>query len=85
MNCFRQQSYTILIKTITLVNLQRLFLFISTCALYYVSKVIVEKVEYSQLNKLELTFEKDVCIPFKVDRLGNITYIGTEFLPKRGL
>ena len=26
---------------------------------------------------------KEVCIPLKVDRLGNITYIGKEFLPKR--
>ena len=28
---------------------------------------------------------KEVCLPLKVDRLGNITYIGMEFLPKRGL
>ena len=26
---------------------------------------------------------KEICIPLKVDRLGNITYIGTEFIPKR--
>lgn len=50
---------------------------------YYVSKSIVDKVEYTQLNKLEFTMEKDRCVPLKVDRLGNITYIGTEFLPKR--
>jgi CRISPR-associated endonuclease Csn1 len=28
---------------------------------------------------------KEICLPLKVDRLGNVTYIGTEFLPKRGL
>ena len=26
---------------------------------------------------------KELCIPIRVDRLGNIVYIGTEFLPKR--
>ena len=53
------------------------------CLPYSVSKVIVDKVEYTQLNKLEFTIEKQSCIPIKVDRLGNIVYIGTEFLPKR--
>ena len=47
---------------------------------------IVNKVEYSPLNKMEraITGEmiKEICIPIKVDRLGNIVYIGTEFLPK---
>lgn len=38
-----------------------------------VSTVIVNKVEYSQLNKIELTKEKDVCIKLKIDRLGNIS------------
>lgn len=51
-----------------------------------VSKSIVDKREFSTLNKMEraLTGEmiKEVCIPIKVDRLGNITYIGTEFLAK---
>lgn len=49
---------------------------------YNVSKAIVDKIEYTQLNKVELIGEKDICIPIKVDRLGNITYIGTEYLPK---
>ena len=49
---------------------------------YYVSKVIADKVEYTQLNKIEFTTEKEICIPIKVDRLGNIIYIGTEFLPR---
>ena len=51
---------------------------------YSVSKVIVDKVEFSQLNKIEFTVQKESCIPIKVDRLGKITYIGKEFLPKGG-
>lgn len=51
-----------------------------------VSNTIVNKMEFSPLNKMEraITGEmiKEICIPIKVDRLGNITYIGTEFLPK---
>ena len=43
---------------------------------YYVASPIVNKVEYSSLNKIgrSLTGEmiKDVCIRLKVDRLGNI-------------
>ena len=52
-----------------------------------VASTIVNKVEFSPLNKMERAISgemiKEVCIPLKVDRLGNITYIGTEFLPKR--
>lgn len=33
---------------------------------------IVNKLEYTQLNKLEFTKEKDNCIRIKTDRLGNI-------------
>lgn len=40
-----------------------------------VSTVIVNKVEFSQLNKIEFTSEKDVCIKLQVDRLGNISKI----------
>ncbi len=47
---------------------------------YSIANSIVDKVEYSQLNKVEFTDEKisikEVCIPIKVDRLGNITKIG---------
>jgi CRISPR-associated endonuclease Csn1 len=43
---------------------------------YSVAKPIVDKVEFTQLNKLEFSLErfsiKDVCIKLKVDRLGNI-------------
>ena len=46
---------------------------------YSVANSIVDKTEYSQLNKVEFTDEKvsikEVCIPVKVDRLGNITKI----------
>lgn len=43
---------------------------------YGVAKSIVDKTEYTQLNKLEFSLDKisikDVCIKLKVDRLGNI-------------
>ena len=52
-----------------------------------VATTIVNKVEFSPLNKMERAISgemiKEICIPLKVDRLGNITNIGTEFLPKR--
>ena len=34
---------------------------------------IVNKMEYTQLNKIEFIKEKEVCIKLKVDRLGNIS------------
>jgi len=41
-----------------------------------VAKSIVDKVEFSQLNKIEFTDDKEsikeICIPIKIDRLGNI-------------
>ena len=44
-----------------------------------IANTIIDKVEFSALNKMEraLTGEmiKEVCIPIKVDRLGNITPI----------
>ena len=47
---------------------------------YSVANSIIDKFEYSQLNKIEFTDNKislkEVCIPVKVDRLGNITKIG---------
>lgn len=47
---------------------------------YSVANYIVDKTEYSQLNKVEFTDEKvsikEVCVPVKVDRLGNIIKIG---------
>src|SRR5574344_273589 len=45
-----------------------------------VANVIFDKVEYTQLNKFESTDDKisikSVCLPVKVDRLGNIEKIG---------
>lgn len=37
------------------------------------STVIANKVEYFQLNKIEFTKEKEVCVKIKIDRLGNIS------------
>ena len=43
---------------------------------YSVAKVVVDKVEFTSLNKYEFTDDKtsikETCIPIKVDRLGNI-------------
>lgn len=45
-----------------------------------VSKSIVDKMEYTQLNKLEFTDDKvsfkEICVPLSVDRLGNIIKVG---------
>lgn len=44
-----------------------------------VAKCVVDKVEFSQLNKFEFTDDKqsikEMCVPIKVDRLGNIIEI----------
>ena len=41
-----------------------------------IAKCVVDKMEYSQLNKVEFTDEKlsikEICIPIQIDRLGNI-------------
>jgi CRISPR-associated endonuclease Csn1 len=46
---------------------------------YSVAKSILDKTEYTQLNKVEFTDEKEsikeICVPIKVDRLGNIIEI----------
>ena len=43
---------------------------------FSVAKVIVDKMEFTQLNKVEFTDDKssikEICVPIKVDRLGNI-------------
>lgn len=42
----------------------------------YIANVIVDKYEYSALNKMERTIAgemiKEICIPIKIDRLGNL-------------
>lgn len=47
------------------------------CIPYYVANSIIDKYEFTQLNKLEFTDDKksikEICIPIKVDRLGNIS------------
>lgn len=47
---------------------------------YSVAKSIVDKVEFTQLNKLEFTFErlsiKDFCYKLTVDRMGNVRISG---------
>ena len=43
---------------------------------YYVANMTADKKEFTQLNKIEFTDEKqsikEICIPIQVDRLGNI-------------
>ncbi|WP_026904668.1 type II CRISPR RNA-guided endonuclease Cas9 [Pedobacter glucosidilyticus] len=43
------------------------------CIPYTVAATIVNKSEYTQLNKIEFTKEKEVCSKLKIDRLGNIS------------
>lgn len=49
---------------------------------YHVAKTVVDKVEFTQLNKVEFTDEKEsvkeLCIPIKVDRLGNIIEVNGQ-------
>lgn len=49
---------------------------------YNVANSIIDKYEFTQLNKVEFTdlkeSVKEICIPIKVDRLGNITEINNE-------
>ncbi len=51
---------------------------------FNIAKCIVDKVEYTQLNKVEFSDDKlsikEVCVPLKVDRLGNITEINNKKL-----
>ena len=57
------------------------------CVPHSIASPILQTRELGSNNKAQRTWEgdmiKEVCIPLKVDRLGNITYIGTKFLPKR--
>lgn len=49
---------------------------------YTIAKSIVDKVEFTQLNKLEFSLEgfsiKDVCVKLEVDRLGNISVLSKK-------
>lgn len=46
---------------------------------YNVASSIIDKFEFTQLNKLEFTdlkeSIKEICVPLKVDRIGNIIEI----------
>ena len=45
-----------------------------------IANIIVDKYEFSPLNKMERAISnemiKEICIPVKVDRLGNIVKLG---------
>lgn len=47
---------------------------------HHVANVIVDKSEFSVLNKIEKAetdeMIKEICVPIKIDRLGNIVKIG---------
>ena len=64
-------------KTITdkLKNIYKVVSFTNT-RLYVipinVATTIVNKVEYTQLNKIELTKEKEYCLKIKVNRIGKV-------------
>ena len=59
------------------------------CIPQRVSSPIILTKELGSNNKAQRAWTdemiKEICLPLKVDRLGNITYIGTEFLPKRDI
>ena len=63
-------------KTISMTGVQFM------CIQHQVASPIINKLEFTTSNKMEraLTGEmiKEVCIPIKVDRLGNITEIGQQ-------
>jgi CRISPR-associated endonuclease Csn1 len=52
------------------------------CIPYYIANTIYDKVEFTQLNKVEFSDSKEsikeICIPIKVDRLGNIELVDYE-------
>ena len=43
---------------------------------YSVANVIVDKFEFSLLNKIEFIGEKEICIPVKISRLGRVLSVG---------
>ena len=64
---FRKHQYIRVYKVVSFTG-NRL-----SCIPYTVAAPIVNKLEYTQLNKIEFTKEKEVCIKLKYDRLGNIS------------
>ena len=55
------------------------------CIPSFISSPVLQTTELGSNNKAQRAWNgemiKEICIPIKVDRLGNIIYIGTEFLP----
>lgn len=74
------------------VNINRIYKMVSCtsnelhCIPAIIASPIIPKTELGSNNKAQRAWSgemiKEICIPIKVDRLGNITYIGTEYLPK---
>lgn len=56
------------------------------CIPSFISSPVLQTTELGSNNKAQRAWNgemiKEICIPIKVDRLGNIIYIGTEFLPR---
>lgn len=56
------------------------------CIPSFISTPVLQTTELGSNNKAQRAWNgemiKEICIPIKVDRLGNIIYIGTEFLPR---
>ncbi|MCM1221569.1 MAG: hypothetical protein NC548_44535 [Lachnospiraceae bacterium] len=78
-------------RSINVINRNRIYKMVSCnksqCffVLSNVATPIINKVEFTSSNKMEKAISgemvKNICVPIKVDRLGQITYIGKEHLP----
>lgn len=79
-------------KGIISCNVERIYKMVSCtgnelhCIPSFISTPILQTTELGSNNKAQRAWNgemiKEICIPIKVDRLGNIIYIGTEFLPR---
>lgn len=79
-------------KGIISCNVERIYKMISCtgnelhCIPSFISTPVLQTTELGSNNKAQRAWNgemiKEICIPIKVDRLGNIIYIGTEFLPR---
>ncbi|MBS1627611.1 MAG: type II CRISPR RNA-guided endonuclease Cas9 [Bacteroidetes bacterium] len=74
----RENKALVNFEKLTQQQLQRIYKVVSftgnrlSCIPYAVAKPIVNKMEFTTLNKIELTKEKDTMLKLVVDRLGNI-------------
>ena len=74
------------------VNVDRIYKMVSCtsnelhCIPAIIASPIIQTTELGSNNKAQRAWSgemiKEICIPIKVDRLGNITYIGADYLPK---